>query len=484
MENINKNFTEIPNKIFDRENIANEIKKILLSFDENSKNISFKKGIYIYGSPGCGKTHFITNILKELDYDIIKYDAGDVRNKTLIDTITSNNISNRNVLQMMTKKVKKIAIVMDEIDGMNNGDKGGITALIKIIRQKKTKKQKLESITMNPIICIGNYYIDKKIKELIKVCNTFELKTPTQLQMKKVIETIIPEIKNKTNYENILLNYIQGDIRKLIFVKNMFTPLKNHNARQSISNYNFQELSIQDEGGKNDFQINNILTEDKIKKIFCNKSYNNDSKKITKSLINQPVKLEQHNKYINETDRTIIALLWHENIVDAISKKNIQKSFPFYYNILKNMCYSDYIDRITFQSQIWQFNEMSSLIKTFYNNKIYHDTFPENKNNYKPDEVRFTKVLTKYSTEYNNMLFVYSLCQKLDIDKKDLVSIFQEIRLSNGGDFENKTTSLIELEKQFENYNISKLDIKRIYRYLDKNIKKDIIVDLDDEIDE
>ena len=44
----------------------------------------------------------------------------------------------------MTKKEKKIAIVMDEIDGMNSGDKGGINALIKLIRQKKTKKQKLE----------------------------------------------------------------------------------------------------------------------------------------------------------------------------------------------------------------------------------------------------------------------------------------------------------------------------------------------------
>jgi len=97
-----------------------------------------------------------------LDYDIINYDAGDVRNKALIDNIASNNISNRNVLHMMTKKVKRIAIVMDEIDGMNNGDKGGITALIKIIRQKKTKKQRLENMTMNPIICIGNYYIDKK----------------------------------------------------------------------------------------------------------------------------------------------------------------------------------------------------------------------------------------------------------------------------------------------------------------------------------
>ena len=473
MENIN-NYSEISNKILDRENMANEIKKILLSFDENSKNVTFKKGIYIYGSPGCGKTYFITNILKELNYDIIKYDAGDVRNKALIDTIANNNISNCNVLQMMTKKIKKIAIVMDEIDGMNNGDKGGITALIKIIRQKKTKKQKLENITMNPIICIGNYYIDKKIKELIKVCNTFELKTPTQLQMKKILQLIVPQIiplkinlqgidsnihlsKEKNNsYETTILNYIQGDIRKLMFVKDI---IKNNN----------------------NIQTNNLLTENIINKIFCNKSYNDDSKKITKSLINQVVKIEEHNKFINETDRTIIALLWHENIVDTISKKNIKKSFPFYYKILKNMCYADYIDRITFQSQIWQFNEMSSLIKTFYNNKIYHNTFSENKNCYKPDEVRFTKVLTKYSTEYNNMLFVYSLCQKLDIDKKDLISMFQEIRLQNGGDFENKSDSLLELEKQFENYNISKLDIKRIYRYLDKNIKKDIVIDLDDD---
>ena len=161
--------------------------------------------------------------LKELDYDVIKYDAGDVRNKSLIDTITSNNISNRNVLQMMTKKVKKIAIVMDEIDGMNNGDKGGITALIKLIRQKKTKKQKLESKTMNPIICIGNYYVDKKIRELMKVCNIFELKTPTNIQVNNLLTTLMPNVN--TFYPTIreeILNYIQGDIRKIIFVHDIY----------------------------------------------------------------------------------------------------------------------------------------------------------------------------------------------------------------------------------------------------------------------
>ena len=56
------------NEIFDRENISNEIKNILLNFDENCKNLMFKKGIYIYGSPGCGKTQFIMNLLGAIEY--------------------------------------------------------------------------------------------------------------------------------------------------------------------------------------------------------------------------------------------------------------------------------------------------------------------------------------------------------------------------------------------------------------------------------
>ena len=275
--------------------------------------------------------------------------------------------------------------------------------------------------------------------------------------MKEVLNKIIPTIKNKSeSYEKTILNYIQGDMRKLMFVKDIFGDPKREE----------------------------LLTEEKIQQIFCNKSYNEDSKKITQLLINQPAKIEQHNKYMNETDRTIVALLWHENIVDTLHNKPIDQSFPFYSRILKNMCYADYIDRITFQNQIWQFNEMSSLMKTFYSNKVYHDTFPENRNLFKPTEVRFTKVLTKYSTEYNNMLFIYNLCQKLDMDKRDLTSMFQELRLRNGGDFSNKTDKLVEIEKMFENYNITKLDIKRIYRYLDKNIKKDIVVGDEDDDEE
>jgi DNA polymerase III delta prime subunit len=443
------------NKILDREDVANQIKYIVQNYEENTKDIQYKKGIYIYGSPGCGKTQFVVNTLKEVNFDVIKYDAGDVRNKSLIDTITSNNVSKYNVLHMMTGQLKKIAIVMDEIDGMNSGDKGGITSLIKLIRQKKTKKQKTENATMNPIICIGNYFMDKKIRELMKVCHVFELKMPTREQTDQIIMSMMPDIssilseKNEMNDDLVsikeeMLNYAQGDMRKISFLHKLYTKQRE------------------------------VLTPDLLRSIFHVKSYHDDSKHIVSSLFNTNVPLKSHDTFINETERTIVALLWHENIIDMLEKIKREKSIPFYLKVLNNICFADYIDRITFQNQIWIFNEISSLMKTLYNNKLFHEEIGMNSKVMMDEDVRFTKVLTKYSTEYNNIIFVYMLCQELDMDRKDMISFFQELRLAyDGVDFNANSDKLNEVENIFVDTEINKLDIKRMYRYLDKNVKKD-----------
>ena len=425
MENLNIN------KILNRDENVSKMKEILANFESNKNNLLIKKGIYIYGDPGSGKTYFVMNILKEIDYDVIKYDAGDIRNKSIIDTITKHNMSDKNIMSLFHKKIKRIAIVMDEIDGMNNGDKGGINTLIKLIRPKKTKKQKLEEVTMIPIICIGNYHIDKKIKELMKVCETIKIKTPTIHQITNIITTIIP-IKEIELFNNIV-HFVQGDLRKL---NSIYKIYKNKET---------------------------ILSTEIIQKIFHMKSYSDDTKNITQKLINEPYHINNHLTIMNETDRTIVGLLWHENIIDVIGKMKTNESLPFYLKMLDNVCFADYIDRITFQKQIWQFNEMSSLIKTFKNNKLFHDSFKK-KPKYNPSEVRFTKVLTKYSTEYNNSTFIQNLCQQLGMDKKDIFTFFLIIK--------NKY-EINDLISLFENYDISKLDINRIYRYLEKYTKED-----------
>lgn len=420
MENLNMN------NLLNREHLVSTMQDILINFEKTKQDLITKKGIYVYGEPGSGKTTFVIEVLKNIGYDVIQYDAGDIRNKSIIETITKHNLSDKNVISMFHKKVKRLAIVMDEIDGMNNGDKGGINSLIKIIRPKKTKKQKLEEITSVPIICIGNYYIDKKIKELMKVCHVIELKTPSTIQIKQIIKLIIPNINN--DVQEKMVQFVQCDLRKL---KTIYELYCNNDTNNQI-----------------DFMSH----------IFQMKTYNEDTRKITQKLIQSPFSINDHLNIMNETDRTIVGLLWHENIIDVLSKLQKEDAIPFYLKVLNNICFADYIDRVTFQKQIWQFNEMSSLIKTFQNNKLFHNTFKKIPK-YNPTEVRFTKVLTKYSTEYNNSIFIQNLCQQLGMDKSDLFTFFLWLK-DNYDDMQ-----IIAL---FENYEITKLDIHRIFRYLEK----------------
>jgi hypothetical protein len=64
------------------------------------------------------------------------------------------------------------------------------------------------------------------------------------------------------------------------------------------------------------------------------------------------------------------------------------------------------------------------------------------------------------------------------MDKKDIFAFFQEVKYKYP---ENDMTSLMSL---FENYEISKLDIQRIYRYLDKYTKSNEGADSDASDDE
>ena len=96
-------------------------------------------------------------------------------------------------------------------------------------------------------------------------------------------------------------------------------------------------------------------------------------------------------------------------------------------------------------------------------NKILHDCYPKKINHY-PSEIRFTKVLTKYSTEYNNSLFIQNLCSLLSLDKNDLFTFFIHMR---------NTMSEEEIIQEMEHYEISKLDINRFYRLIDNYTQKE-----------
>tara|TARA_B100000073_G_scaffold285776_1_gene247359 strand:+ start:4718 stop:5926 length:1209 start_codon:yes stop_codon:yes gene_type:complete len=397
-----------------REPEFNKFKNILENIENNKNNISVGKGIYLYGESGVGKTSFVINSLHKLNYDIVQFDINDT-NKSLSETINSYNMSDRNVMSMMTKKIKKIVIMIDDIDSIKYTDKTFVSLLLKLVRPKKTKKQLKEEKSVNPIVFIGNKSMDKKCKELLKVCENILLEPLTRDSIESIISNKIG------NCDETMYNYVGHDLRKLQFLS--------------------------------------LFESDKISdKLFVVKSCSENDKQVTMDLLKNCYSIEDHLKLLNYADRTIIGLLWHENIITILNDINI------YSSIINNICYADYIDRITFQKQIWQFNEMSSLIKVFYSNKIFHDNFKGSKS---IDDIIFTKILTKYSTEYNNFLFIQSMCNKLNVDRKDMLTFV----LNNQ-----------QCEDVFQKYDISKIDTQRVLRYIN-NTNKKYTEDIDEEYD-
>ena len=137
--------------------------------------------------------------------------------------------------------------------------------------------------------------------------------------------------------------------------------------------------------------------------------------------IRQIMEKEFKGDFMIDNEKATQALLFHENIIDLL--KN-EQHLHFYRDFLHNFCIGDYFDRISFQKQLWIFNEMTYYIKILHNYYLYQkmDLFPR-----KTDDFRFTKVLTKYSNEYNNNTFIIGLCNRLNCSKKDLYKrILQE----------------------------------------------------------
>ena len=343
---------------------------------DNYENKAIKHGIYIYGNNGIGKTTLIKELLKE-KYDCIWYTAMDKITKITIENLTSNNIANNSIMTSFNKIQKKNVIIIDDIENIHYKDKNILSLLVKLIRQKKTKKQHEESYSLNPILFIANKIKDKKINDLMAVTVNIEIKDKTTEFCRNIILTQFPTINKKT--EIYLLKLCKNNLSYL----NELLHLYKHN----------------------------ILIKDNLNYVS-----NNSIKDITRNILLKDCKLQDFNNMISEGDRTIISLLYHENSSAIIDTLPTPRKILLYSKIINNMCICDYIDRFIFQKQIWELNELSNLIKIFYNNLLLRQMV--NVEDIK--EIKFTKVLTKYSSEYNNYVLLVKLCKLLSCNKKDI----------------------------------------------------------------
>jgi hypothetical protein len=365
--------------------------------------------MYVYGPAGAGKTTLVLKTLKDLNYDALHYSAVDVRNKSLTDHINLCNTTGVNILSLFKKKKQKLVVVMDDIECMNTGDKSGMNALISLIRVKKTKKQKEDASNTIPIICVGSAHSDKKMKELMKCCVLLPLAPPSKEMALQVARSLLP---NKPELHAKLVEHAEGDFHKMT----------------TLCGY--------------------LQTVDVPFEIFQPRPPLTDVKDLAKRVMNTAPAFDDH-WIVNDTDRTILSLLWHENAADVLDVLPRKDAVVAYEAVMKVLGAADYLDRLTFQRQIWQLGEMTSLLKTFQATQVLRRHTSK-----KVGEVRFTKVLTKFSSEHNNKVFLQRISQHLGMEKRDILLAFERA----------KGKPLAEVCSMFE---MSTVDVNRMFRFVE-----------------
>jgi replication factor C subunit 1 len=127
------------------------------------------RGALVTGPPGIGKTTAVGLIVRGCGYELIEFNASDERSASAVrkyfDEAKRSGCCG-----------KRRVIVMDEVDGMSTGDRGGIGELARVIAS-----------CAFPIICIANERGTPRLRPLASCCLDIRFQRPTKTVIAKAL---------------------------------------------------------------------------------------------------------------------------------------------------------------------------------------------------------------------------------------------------------------------------------------------------------
>lgn len=336
------------------EKVIEKVQKWIES--QNNYEYDKPKILVLSGKPGVGKTTLAHIIFNQYNYDIIELNASISRTKKfVVDEITSIN-SNSILSFLEGGDEKRIGLIMDEIDGINDTDT--INTFVKLIKQPPkspssdnlTLKQRKKIYTRFPVICTCNNSKEKKLTTLFKNALHISLTFPDKENLmklgKKIIKKETINISNK-KLEKIINDNVK-DYRDLINVlylyKNGSGDIKRNNTELTNREHNDDSIAA-----KAEYMINSVV------KIYL------DNKK----------KLNKKNKKSNAKNDCNNMVESLKNIIHFGEGIEEMLSHVFYNNLTKIFSKLKINDKNLSQEQ---FNKIMLII---YNNSIYSNNIRE-----------------------------------------------------------------------------------------------------------
>ena len=304
--------------------------------------------VFLVGPPGVGKTTLAYRVLQKQGLRISEFNASHTRSGANFRKVILPLLERGGVLHMMeTGQQGGLGVILDEIDGLSSGDKGGLQTLLAYLREWKSNNPGL------PVIFISNTIQHRILLMISRHCLTIKI---GQADSKQIVELIGHEAPQAWRSGT-------GDLRPL---------LRGDYERIRL---NEEECFVQIPDGVVPLAKWCLYTE-----------------------MDPNIVLEMENN-----DSNLAGLVITENLVSRIEgvKGDSREAWNFYLKLFRCIQESDYADYWAFFYQTWRLLALSQDVKLNTINLYITQEAPWTKEEPPLEEIKYTPVLTKQSALFN-----------------------------------------------------------------------------------
>jgi DNA polymerase III delta prime subunit len=294
----------------------------------------------MYGEPGVGKTTLVYRVCKEMGYAVKEFNASHTRTGSAFRQQILPLLEEPGITSWISERFRHGHVVLlDEMDGMSSGERGGLQELLKYIRSMK--KQQI----VVPLICCCNVIQGRKAQQLLRLSMVFEVKMPMADVLEKWLGRPIKEDERGSDLRQLL----RGE--KHALEPGAEDEEEETVAKQIAFHTLFEEIDIYED----------IVAETK--------------------------------------DINLASLLVHQNLLTRIGPK---ASLGEYEKLMDILRHGDKCDFWAFFHQCWPLLNISLEFKCkLLNLYLQRIPMPQMKKRLTPEQLEYTWVLTKQSSLFN-----------------------------------------------------------------------------------
>ena len=297
------------------------------------------------GPPGIGKTTVVHRIMKKINYTLCEFNASHTRTgiafrKTILPLLKYGGVKE----WLRDGNSDRMAVLLDEMDGLSGGENGGLKELLGYLRDWKKEDKS------HPLILICNNLHGRPMEQIRRICKTMILQPPESSIILKTLHSTLPTEVANCGDLRVIFRHLQG-----------FPTLE---QRVHIEDSNCTSASLE-------WALHCLF--------------------------------EEYDPYmtiaLENNEANLAGLVLHENTQKRL--EGLPDSLEAYMRIFNILYISDWADFWAFFYQCWQILPLTQQLKLKITNQIFNDLGPPTKPPCEAKDLVFTRVLSRQSALFN-----------------------------------------------------------------------------------